>query len=79
MDAGLAGESARIKTLVLPTLVIWGGKDRLIPLRFGQQFAHDIVGSRLVVFDDLGHLPQQEAPLLTVLALQKFLDTKPPN
>ena len=79
MDAGLVGESARIKTLALPTLVMWGARDRLIPLRFGQRFARDIVGSRLVVFDGLGHLPQQEDPLLTVLALQKFLDMEPPN
>ena len=79
IGAGLADQSLHIKELTLPTLVVWGGQDRLIPLRFGLQFARDIAGSRLVVFDDLGHLPQQEDPLRTVVALQNFLAGKPPN
>ena len=80
MDGVLANSgSGRIKELDLPTLILWGGRDRLIPLQFGQQFARDVAGSRLVVFDDLGHLPQQEDPMRTVLELQKFLGGKPPN
>ena len=79
MDTGLAGESARIQDLALPTLVMWGGRDRLIPLQFGRRFARDIAGSRLVVFDELGHLPQQEDPVRTVVELQRFLASKLPN
>ena len=79
IDAGLAGDSARIRALTVPTLIIWGGRDHLIPLQFGQQFARDITGSRLAVFDDLGHLPQQEDPLRTVAEVQKFLGLRPLN
>ena len=79
MDAGLGADAARIGTLALPVLVMWGGRDQLIPLQFGQRFARDIAGARLVVFEDLGHLPQQEDPLRTVTELQKFLGSRAPN
>lgn len=73
MDLGFSDGSVRIKTLTLPTLIVWGGRDRLIPLQSGRQFARDIVYSRLVVFDDLGHLPHQEDPQQTVGELLRFM------
>jgi pimeloyl-ACP methyl ester carboxylesterase len=48
-------------------------KDRLIPLENGKQFASDIAGSELVVFDGLGHVPQEEDPSATVAVVKKFL------
>ncbi|MBE7416873.1 MAG: alpha/beta fold hydrolase [Ideonella sp.] len=63
---------ARIRALKLPTLILWGGRDRLIPPQFAQRFAHDIAGSRRVVFDALGHVPQEEDPAATTAALQAF-------
>ena len=73
MDAGFADGSERIRTLAMPTLVLWGGRDRLIPVVSGRQFARDVARSSLVVFDDLGHLPHQEDPQRTVRELQRFL------
>ena len=43
------------------------------PVQAGQQFARDLARSRLVIFDDLGHLPHQEDPQRTVRELQRFL------
>jgi pimeloyl-ACP methyl ester carboxylesterase len=43
----------RIRALRLPTLVIWGGRDRLIPPEIARRFAADIAGSRLAIFDNL--------------------------
>jgi pimeloyl-ACP methyl ester carboxylesterase len=63
-----------LKTLTMPTLLLWGAQDRLIPLDNAHQFARDIAGSKLVVFDDLGHVPQQEDPQRTVDALRTFLN-----
>ena len=74
VDEARVDESARIRTLVLPTLILWGGRDRLIPLSSGQRFASDIAGSRLVVWNELGHLPHQEDPQGTVAVLMRFLD-----
>lgn len=66
-------DAARVRRLALPTLILWGGRDRLIPLRYGEQFHSDIAGSRLVVFADLGHVPQEEDARATVAAMREFL------
>jgi pimeloyl-ACP methyl ester carboxylesterase len=63
----------RVREIQVPTLILWGGKDRLIPLEFGARFAREIHGSRLVVFDALGHVPHEEDPVRTVAAVLPFL------
>ena len=69
----VAQSVATIRALKVPTLILWGGKDRLIPVENGHRFAADIESAQLVVFDDLGHVPQEEDPQRTVQALRKFL------
>lgn len=64
----------KIKTINVPTLIIWGGLDRLIPAKFGEQFKQDITYSQLVVFDELGHVPHEEDPEATVTAVKEFLE-----
>jgi len=56
-----------------PTLILWGGRDRLTPLENAQAFQHAIPGSQLVVLDELGHVPQEEDPARSVAAVQGFL------
>lgn len=73
LDQGYTGDVALLKTLKLPTLILWGGKDRLVPLEFARWFARDIAGSQLVVFEDLGHVPQEEDPARTVAQVMRFL------
>ena len=63
----------RVPEIQVPTLILWGGKDRLIPLELGERFARDIRGSRLVVFDALGHVPHEEDPAHTVEAVLPFI------
>ncbi|MBC7620090.1 MAG: alpha/beta hydrolase [Candidatus Saccharibacteria bacterium] len=65
---------ALIRSLKLPTLIIWGGKDKLIPVENAHRFAVDIAGSELSVFDDLGHVPQEEDAVTTVKVARKFLE-----
>ncbi len=65
--------AARVPELRLPTLILWGGRDRLIPPPFGERFQREIDGSTLVRFEDLGHVPQEEDPARTVAALKEFL------
>lgn len=64
----------RIAELKVPTLIIWGGRDELIPPDNAERFKRDIQGSRLVLFDDLGHVPQEEDPSRTVAVLMGFLE-----
>jgi pimeloyl-ACP methyl ester carboxylesterase len=73
----VAGEHAeRIATLKQPTLILWGGRDKLIPPEIAQQFHRQIAGSQLVLFQDLGHVPQEEDPARSVQPVKAFLGLK---
>lgn len=65
-----ASEIARIK---VPTLILWGGQDRLVPPEHAESFHRDIQGSELVRFEALGHVPHEEDPAATVAVVQAFL------
>jgi pimeloyl-ACP methyl ester carboxylesterase len=73
LEQGYTGDTQTLGQLKLPTLILWGGRDRLIPLEFGERFARDIGGSKLVVFDGLGHVPHEEDPAATVAEVKRFL------
>ncbi|MDT7836851.1 alpha/beta fold hydrolase [Aquabacterium sp. OR-4] len=64
---------AQVRGVTQPTLVLWGGRDRLIPPATAQRFAADIPGAQVQVFDDLGHIPHEEDPARTVAVVQAFL------
>ncbi|MCH8621206.1 alpha/beta hydrolase [Undibacterium sp. TS12] len=65
--------AADIKNIHVPTLIIWGGQDRLIPQEYAKKFNQDIAGSKLVIFDKLGHVPHEEDPVATVAVVKDFL------
>ncbi len=73
MDQLAPGPVARLAEIRVPTLILWGERDRLIPPRWGQAFQQAIPGSRLVNFPDLGHVPQEENPAATLAALRDWL------
>ncbi len=73
IEQGYRGDVAQIQSLKVPTLILWGGRDRLVPQEFGERFARDIAGAKLVVFKELGHVPQEEDPAATVEEVKKFL------
>jgi pimeloyl-ACP methyl ester carboxylesterase len=72
-QADFGADAGRIAELKLPTLVMWGGRDRLIPPSDAERFHRDIDGSRLAIFPDLGHVPQEEDPARTAAAVTDFL------
>jgi len=61
-----------------PTLIVWGGRDRLIPVVTAQWFDAQIADSRVHVFDELGHLPHEEDAARTLAPVAGFLGVKPP-
>ena len=67
-----------IREIGVPTLVIWGGRDRLIPAAYALRFGSDIRGSLHIEFPALGHVPHEEDPASTVAAVQAFLAALPP-
>ena len=46
----------------IPTLVLWGREDRILPPEEAYRLATAIPGARLVILPDTGHLPQEETP-----------------
>ena len=73
MDQLVPGPVDKLASIKVPTLILWGGLDRLIPPRWGEAFKRDIPGSQLVVFPGLGHVPQEEDPAATLAALRNWL------
>ncbi len=65
--------SERIAEIRAPTLILWGGRDRLIPPDNGERFHADIVGSELTVFPESGHIPHEEDPEATAARAKTFL------
>ena len=66
-------DTSVLKHLSQPTLILWGGRDRLIPPAAGERFDADIPDSRLVVFPELGHVPQEEDAAATLPPVLEFL------
>jgi pimeloyl-ACP methyl ester carboxylesterase len=69
--------TSRLKTITVPTLVLWGGADHLIPVENARRFAADIPGARIAVLDGLGHVPQEEDPARSLAPVLEFLEIKP--
>lgn len=69
-DAGRIQREAHF--LKQPTLLVWGDNDPDVPLRDGEELQQRIENSRLVVFKDCGHHPQEEYPATFVEAVLNF-------
>ena len=72
-DTDNESDPAQIKQLDLPTLIIWGAQDDLIPVENAALFHKDIANSQLKIFDDLGHVPHEEDSVATVKVAKNFL------
>jgi pimeloyl-ACP methyl ester carboxylesterase len=76
--AGLAGLTTAVPpsesaTITAPTLIIWGERDALLPAQDGYLLAAAIPGSRLVVYQDTGHLVLWEQPERVATDLVDFV------
>lgn len=62
----------------VPILIIWGARDPIVPVEHGERAHAAIAGSRLEIFEEVGHLPQLEAPGRFVAVLERFIDETEP-
>ena len=62
-----------LSALKLPTLIVWGEQDEMIPLAIGQRMHRLIAGSRLEAIPRCGHLPELEKPAEFVRCLLQFV------
>ena len=65
-------------TARLPTLIVWGERDSIIPLRHGEAAHAAMPGSRLVVFPGAGHMPHHDAPDRFVALMVEFCASTEP-
>jgi len=62
----------------MPTMVIWGDRDRIIPIDHGRA-AHELMpGSRFEVFHGAGHFPHRDDPVRFAEVLREFLESTDP-
>jgi pimeloyl-ACP methyl ester carboxylesterase len=64
------GLEARV---TVPTLVVWGEEDRMIPVREGRRLAERLPNARFAVIQNAGHLPQREEPEKFSEIVREFL------
>jgi pimeloyl-ACP methyl ester carboxylesterase len=66
-------DPAPLKRLDVPTLILWGAKDRWVPTADAFRFQNDIKGAQLEIFETLGHNPMEEDPKATAAAVAAFI------
>lgn len=62
-----------LRSIKAPVLLLWGEKDMLIPFSNAADYAKNVPDIRLVSFPELGHVPHEEAPELSLTPLRAFL------
>jgi pimeloyl-ACP methyl ester carboxylesterase len=72
-DKGLRKRIHRIATI--PTLLVWGEADRLVPRVYAEEFARRLAKTRTELVKGAGHAPQLEQPVATASAVGNFLKT----
>ena len=63
----------RLGEIEMPTMVLWGQSDRVIPVSAALSYHRRIPHSRLEIFERTGHVPQLERPLRFNAVLDEFL------
>ena len=59
--------------ITVPTLIIWGRQDKVIPLLIGRMLDDALPDSELVVIERTAHIPQEETPEAVIPLVLKFL------
>jgi len=62
----------------LPTLIVWGERDPIIPAAHGEAAHAAIPGSRLEIFAGAGHFPHREQPVRFVSLVEDFVRSTEP-
>ncbi len=65
----------RLSELCLPTLIVWGDDDQIVPIAHGSEAARRLRQSRMAIIHACGHMPQVERPGLFLEAIEPFLST----
>jgi pimeloyl-ACP methyl ester carboxylesterase len=71
---------ARIKSqykhIEVPTLILWGARDDILPVQMGHKLAAEVPASELIVFDNSKHSIHQDSPKLCASIIEAFVTTQ---
>lgn len=62
-----------LSAISMPSLILWGRDDNLVPVSHAQKFADAIPGAQLSIYENVGHLPQEEAAEASISDLRSFM------
>ncbi len=65
--------SDHVRAIRIPTLILWGKADPVFPVRYAEYFHRDIPGSQVILYDGLGHMPQEVLPEKIAADIEAFL------
>jgi pimeloyl-ACP methyl ester carboxylesterase len=68
-----APDTTIIKKVKMPTLVIWGDLDQVIPVSHAYRFQRDLPDNKLVVLKGVGHIGMEESPNIVAPMVNDFL------
>ena len=71
--------AAGLSQLRVPTLILWGAEDKLIPVSGADWFASRIPGAKKIVYPGIGHIPMEETPDRSAADLDAFLSSPFPS
>jgi pimeloyl-ACP methyl ester carboxylesterase len=66
-------DASALKSIRVPTMVLWGGDDRVLPVHYAQRFESDLKGSRLTIYKGIGHCLVDLVPRDLVSDIRKFV------
>jgi len=73
------GFADRLSEITKPALIIWGAQDRLINVSAAATFDERLPNADVVIFEEAGHIPMEEAPAATANAIRRFLERLAPE
>ena len=65
--------TADYPTLDVPTLLLWGRQDRVVPVSIAHRLCRDLPNAQLKVLEECGHIPHEERPIASLQILEAFL------
>lgn len=73
IPADICDYIAKYPTINVPTLILWGDHDEVLPELIGCRLNKAIPGSTMEIISEAGHIPQEEQPDQVICRIRKFL------
>lgn len=78
-DERAAATKEKLAKIAVPTLILHGDKDNLVPVSGATKFRDAIPGAQAVIYENVGHVPQEEIPSRSAQDLRTFLNSIEPE